>query len=128
MNIIRKALERGLTPANVIAWFSQLWLVHWGRFWGTVALRVKARRLGVRVGKGVAAHGPVGLMRWPGGEISIGDNVQMISSWRRATACTLAAPVRLRVFGPGAAIEIGNGSELSGTSITARSTRISIGR
>ena len=128
MNIIRKALERGLTPANVIAWFSQLWLVHWGRFWGTLALHVKARLLGVRVGRGVAAHGPVGLMRWPGGEISIGDNVQMISSWRRATACTLAAPVRLRVFGPGAAIEVGDGSELSGTSITARSTRISIGR
>ena len=128
MNMLRKALERGLTPANIVCWLSQLWLVRWGRLWGTLALRAKARLLGVRLGRGVAAHGPVGLLRWPGGEISIGDNVQMISSWRRATASTLAAPVRLRVFGPGAAIEIGEGTELSGTSITARSTRITIGK
>ena len=72
MNIFRKALERGLTPANIICWLTQLWLVRWGRLWGTLALRVKARLLGVRLGRGVAAHGPVGLMRWPGGEIGIG--------------------------------------------------------
>lgn len=36
--------------------------------------------------------------------------------------------MRLRVFGPGAAIEIGEGAQLSGTSVTARSQRISIGR
>ena len=128
MNILRKALERGLTPANVLAWGSQQWLNRWGLFWGTLALRAKAPLLGVALGRGVTAHGPVGLMRWPGGEISIGDRVRFISSWRRATACTLAAPCRLRVFGPGAAIAIGEGAELSGTSITARSTRISIGR
>ncbi|WP_308620480.1 acyltransferase [uncultured Desulfovibrio sp.] len=36
--------------------------------------------------------------------------------------------MRLRVFGPGAVIEIGAGAQLSGTSITARSTTVRIGR
>lgn len=88
----------------------------------------KARCLGVRLGRRVRAHGPVGLLRWPGGEIIIGDDVSFISTSRRATACALAWPCRLRVFGPGAVIEIGAGCELSGCSITARSRRIRLGR
>lgn len=67
-------------------------------------------------------------MRWPGGEIIIGDKASFISSWRRATASALAWPCRLRVFGPGARIEIGPGAQLSGASITARSTTIRIGK
>ena len=67
-------------------------------------------------------------MRWPGGRISIGAGVHLISSWRRATASCLAWPVRLRVFGPGASIDIGEASELSGASITARSTAVRVGR
>lgn len=128
MDIFRKALERGLTPANVAAWTSLEAMRCFGSWWGTLRLRVKARLLGVELGAGVTAHGPVGLLRWPGGRISIGAGVSLISSWRRATAACLAWPVRLRVFGPGASIDIGEGAQLSGTSITARSTAVRIGR
>lgn len=128
MNILRKALQRGLTPGNVISCLCLTIMRLWGGCFGTLRLRCKAALLGVALGPGVRAHGPVGLLRWPGGGISIGARVSMISSWRRATAASLAAPVRLRVFGPGASIEIGEGANLNGTSITARSQRIRIGR
>ena len=128
MNILRKALQRGLTPSNIISYVCLESMRLWGAFWGTVRLRCKAALLGVAVGPGTRAHGPVGLLRWPGGSIRIGARASLISSRRRATAASLYAPVRLRVFGPGAAIEIGEGAQLSGTSVTARSQRISIGR
>ncbi|WP_297046178.1 DapH/DapD/GlmU-related protein [uncultured Desulfovibrio sp.] len=128
MDIFRKALQRGLAPANVAAWASLESMRFFGVCWGTLRLRLKARLLGVELGPGVTAHGPVGLMRWPGGIIRIGAGVSLISSWRRATAACLAWPVRLRVFGPGACIEIGAGAQLSGASITARSTTVRLGR
>ncbi len=128
MNMLQKALSRGLTPANIISYASLQVMTRWGRFFGTLRLRCKAALLGVPVGSGVTAHGPVGLMRWPGSHITIGAGTSLISSWRRATAAALATPVRLRTFGPGARIDIGPGAQLSGTSIAARSTTISIGR
>ena len=128
MEFFRKALARGLTPANVASWASLEAMRCFGLCFGTLRLRLKARLLGVELGPGVTAHGPVGLLRWPGGRIRIGAGARLISSWRRATACALAWPVRLRVFGPGACIDIGEGAELSGTSITARSTAIRVGR
>lgn len=128
MDFLKKALKAGLSPANIISWTSLETMRLFGAALGTPRLRMKAALLGVKLGKNVVAHGKVGLLRWPGGEIRIGDNVSLISSWRRATACALAFPVRLRVFGPGAAIDIGEGSQLSGVSITARSQRITIGK
>ena len=128
MEFLRKALQRGLTPANIASYVSLQSMRLWGVFWGTLRLRLKAGLLGVGTGPGVTAHGPVGLLRWPGSHIHIGAGASLISSWRRATAAALAAPVRLRTFGPGARIEIGEGCQLSGTSITARSQRIRLGR
>lgn len=121
-------MQKGLTPVNVICWLSITIMNRAGSLWGTFKLQIKAFFLGVRLGKNVRAHGPVGLIRWPGGKIDIGDNVSIISSWRRATACSLAFPTRLRVFGSGAEIEIESHAQLSGTSITARSTKIHIGK
>ena len=128
MNILRKALQRGLTPSNIISYLCLESMRLWGAFWGTARLRCKAALLGVAVGPGTRAHGPVGLLRWPGGSIRIGARASLISSWRRATAASLPGPVRLRVFGPGAAIEIGEGAQLRVTSETERSQRIRIGR
>lgn len=127
MEMLRKALARGLTPANVASWAALEAMRRFGLDFGTLRLRLKARLFGVELGPGVTAHGPVGLMRWPGGSIRIGRDARLISSWRRATASCLAWPVRLRVFGPGASIDIGEGAELSGTSITARSTAVRVG-
>lgn len=74
MNILRKALQRGLTPANVTSYVCLQVMRIWGAFWGTLRLRCKAFCLGAAVGPGVRAHGPVGLLRWPGSTISIGAN------------------------------------------------------
>ena len=75
MNMLQKALSRGLTPANIISYASLQIMTRWGRFFGTLRLRCKAALLGVPVGSGVTAHGPVGLMRWPGSHITIGAGV-----------------------------------------------------
>lgn len=128
MSFFSKIQKYELNFPNIVSWLSLKTLYLWGNLWGSLRLRIKARILGVRLGKNVSAHGKVCLLRWPGGKIAIGDNVSLISSARRATASSLAFPVRLRVFGSGASIDIGAGSQLSGTSITARSCRISIGK
>ena len=129
MNLWQKILRcGGLTPGNVISYLSLQHMYFWGKVLGTLRLRCKAVLLGVRLGQGVRAHGPVGLLRWPGSHIEIGDGVSIISSWRRSTACTLAAPTRLRTFGPKAVISIGAACELSGTSIAVRSTAVTLGR
>ena len=128
MGFWKKAISRGLTPSNIICWSFIKCGDSLGSFWGTIRLRLKAPLLGVKLGASVKAHGSVSLVRWPGGEISVGDNVSIISSWKRATSAALAHPTRLRVFGPGAKIEIGYGSQLSGASITARSKLIRIGK
>lgn len=128
MNFFAKARQRGLSASNVMSWLGIRSQSIFSGIFGTFALRVKARLFGVKLGRNVTAYGPVCLMRWPGGRIEIGGNVQIVSSWRRATACPLAFPTRMRVFGPGAAIEIGDGCQLSGTSICARSTTIRLGK
>lgn len=128
MSFLKKALERGLTLPNVSSYLSLEIMRRWGACTGTLRLRLKAALLGVQLGRGVTAHGPVALMRWPGSRIVIGDNVHFISSWRRASAAALAHPVRLRVFGSKASISLGDGCELSGSSITCRSTSVTLGR
>lgn len=127
-SFLSKALERGLTPSNVAGYAGHVALNLWGRLVSTPLFRLKARLLGVKLGRGVRAHGAVGLMRWPGSSIVLGDGVSLVSSWRRATAAALSHHVRLRTFGPGARIELGEGCELSGTSIACRSTSVVFGR
>lgn len=124
----KKALARGLTPGNIASWCSLEAMRRFGVFFGTLRLRVKARLLGVKLGAGCTAHGPVGLLRWPGSAIEIGRNASFISSWRRATAAAIGHPVRLRTFAPGARIEIGDGCQFTGASVTCRSTSITFGR
>lgn len=126
MSVWRKAIERGVSPSNIISWLGLKFLAWQGL--GSLRLRLKCQLLGVELGRNVKASGSVCLLRWPGGRIRIGDNASLVSSWRRSTAAALAFPVRLRVFGPGAFIDIGPNCELSGTSITARSTKIALGK
>lgn len=128
MNKFKKAIELGLSPQNIFSYACLEISRLWGVFYGSLRLRIKAGIFGVDIGRGVKAHGPVCIMRRPGGKISIGRKVSIISSWRRSTACALAWPTRLRVFGKGAVIDIGDFTELSGASITARSKTIRIGR
>ncbi|MBR6467076.1 MAG: acyltransferase, partial [Desulfovibrio sp.] len=78
-DFLKKALARGLTPGNVASWLSLEAMRRFGAFFGTIRLRVKARLLGVKLGAGCTAHGPVGLLRWPGSSIEIGRNASFIS-------------------------------------------------
>ncbi len=125
---LKKALARGLTPGNVASWCTLEAMRRFGVLVGTLRLRAKAKLFGVKLGAGCTAHGPVGLMRWPGSAIVIGRGCSFISSWRRATAAAIGHPVRLRTFAPGARIEIGDGCQFTGASITCRSTAIAFGR
>lgn len=128
MNVWQKARARGLSLPNICSYVcirGHAWL---SGLWGTARLRAKAALLGVELGANVRCWGPVLLARWPGSRITVGAGVSIISSSRRATACTLHAPTRLRTHGPEAHIELAEGVQLSGASITARSTRIYIGR
>ena len=127
-NFFKKALKAGPTFPNVISWICQKIILIWGNFWGTLFLHIKAAFLGIELGKNILANGPVSLIRWPGGKISIGNNVSIISGLRRVTACAPAFPTRFRVFGKGAEILIGDGSEINCVSIVARSQKIEIGK
>lgn len=126
-NKLRKALERGLSPQDYAAYAAIEVQRRFSAFSGTLALRLKACLWGIELGHGVTACGPVIIGRWPGSRISIGNECSLVSSSRRATASTLAAPVRFRTFSAGACIELEQGVELSGTSLACRSTRIHIG-
>lgn len=127
-NILKKIRACGLTPQNALSYAAiRISNILCG-LWGGVRLRIKAALLGVEVGCGVRCFGPVILGRWPGSRIRIGSNASIISTARRATAATVHAPTRLRTHGSGACIELAEGVELTGASITARSTSIRIGK
>jgi acetyltransferase-like isoleucine patch superfamily enzyme len=80
----------------------------------------------IRCGRSPDVYGRV-IVRSPRGKIRLGNRVSLISSSWRSSPSGVSHPVRLRTFGPTARIEIGDGSGLSGGSITARSQTIRIG-
>lgn len=124
---IRRAVRQGATWQDVCAYLAIVGQRKWSVFSGTLALRIKAALMGIELGRGVTACGPVILGRWPGSRICLGDETSIISSPRRATACTIFAPARLRTFSSSAAIELERGVQLNGTAISARSHTIRIG-
>ncbi len=127
-NRLHKALQRGLTLQDCLAWAAVAVQRAWSGFWGLRRLRFKAWLFGVEVGPDVSCWGPVILGRGPGSRIRIGRGCSLVSGSRRCTASTLFAPVRLRTFSASAQILLDEGVELSGTSVTARSKTVRIGR
>lgn len=125
---VRRAIEQRVTLQDVLAYMAISVQRCWSQGLGTAFLRLKGVLFGVKVGKGVTACGRVTLGRWPGSEITIGAHSSLISSSRRCTASTLFAPVRFRTFAPTARILLAEGVQLNGTSLTARSRTISIGK
>lgn len=128
MNILRKALQRGLTPANVTSYVCLQVMRIWGAFWGTLAPALQGLLPGRGSGSGRARSRACGPVALAGQHNQHRRKRQPDFFLAAATAATLAAPVRLRTFGPAAAILIGEGAQLSGTSITARSQHIVLGR
>lgn len=127
-DFVQKAVARGISLPNILSYCCIKGSALLSGWWGLVRLRVKSCLFGVNVGAGVRCAGPVILARWPASEISIGTGCSLISSSQRATAGTIFAPVRLRTHGPDAKIILEEGVELSGTSITARSQTIHVGK
>lgn len=91
---------------------------------------VRARHLfraqGVRLEGAVTCYGVPIVQRTHNSEISIGNRVTLCSD-SRYTALGVSKPVILRTLRPGARLEIGNETGLSGTVICA-SKSITIGR
>jgi acetyltransferase-like isoleucine patch superfamily enzyme len=93
----------------------------------TAVFRLSCLWHGVRCGSSPEVYGRV-LIRSPRGTITIGNRVQFISSVWRSSAAGVSHPVRLRTFAPSARIIFGDGSGMSGGSVTARSRTIRIGK
>jgi acetyltransferase-like isoleucine patch superfamily enzyme len=96
-----------------------------GTFISSLIFKIRCFYLRIPYGKNLEVYGFVNI-RCPGGGITIGNDVQLISSSWRCTASTLTAPVRLRTIDPGAYIYLGDKCGLNGTSLTCRSTSITI--
>ncbi|MCT4616235.1 MAG: acyltransferase [Marinifilaceae bacterium] len=91
-----------------------------------VIFKIKAFLWNVKYGKNIKCYGSVFLNRGHLSSISIGDNCLLISGKRRGTACSIYSPVKFRTY-KGGKIIIKDDVELSGTSITVRSTSCTIG-
>lgn len=93
----------------------------------TILFRFKCAFFGVTPGKNLDVYGPV-ILRAPGGGVEIGSGVTLVSSSWRCSASALAHPVRLRILGFSGRIVLEDGCGLNGTSITARSKTVRVGR
>ena len=92
--------------------------------------KIKCFVRGIDCGKNIEVYGNV-LIRGPG-KIVIGNQVQLISTSWRASASSLSSKVKLRTYLPADKsknqIILEDGVGLNGTSITARSGTIHIGK
>ena len=80
--------------------------------------RLRLRTSGIRVGKGVVVTGIPVIDPWPRSEITIGNEVSLVSCCF-ATALGVNHPVVLRTLAPAATIRIGDRVGISGGSICA---------
>jgi acetyltransferase-like isoleucine patch superfamily enzyme len=103
------------------------WIRGWPRFKGTLGYWFLQRWFDVEQSEFPQVFGTPQIAKAPGSRIVIGRGVIMVSSSMRATSATLQGPVRLRTLNHSAAIVIGDGVSLNGTSITAHSRTIHIG-
>lgn len=104
-----------------------IWRRAWPRLWGTLGYLVLKQWFGVEHAALPQVFGVLQLAKTPGAKIVLGRDVVLVSSSMRATAATLQGPVRLHALSETAAIVIGDGVGLNGSSITARSRTIRIG-
>jgi len=95
---------------------------------GTLLLKFKAFIFGVKIRGPVKCFGPIHIARAVNSEIILGKNVHIVSSSFRCTASSLFAPARFKTLSKTAKIIIDDNVGLNGTSITARSKTIHIGK
>ncbi len=126
--ILHRLKQYQLSPANICSWLCIRAQYIFSALLGTFLLYMKAKCFGVRLGKACRAWGNVILSRWPDSHIELGNHVHMVASSRRSTAASLALPTRLRTLSPASSLHIGDECELTGVSITVRSTSIHLGK
>jgi len=96
-------------------------------FIGTLRFLMKAQVFGLKVERGAKCYGNVHVLRAPGSEISIGKNVNIVSSSWKSTSSSLFAVTKFRTWSKTAKIIIGDNVGLNGTSISVRSKMVRIG-
>jgi len=96
------------------------------RIFSTFVFYCKCALYGVGVQRGAKVWGKIFITRFPGSEISIGENIRIISSAYRY-ANNIFTQSKLRTMSTTASIKIGNGVSFNSISVTARSQNISIG-
>jgi acetyltransferase-like isoleucine patch superfamily enzyme len=94
-------------------------------FWFRTAVPLRVRADGVRAFRGVRFFGMPIIARAPGSSIELGE-ASVLCSDSRYTALGVSHPVILRTLSPGALIQIGANTGISGASICA-ATGITIG-
>lgn len=94
-------------------------------WWSTLTFVIRARVLGVQLGKRPAIWGKCSIIRFPGSTVQIGDNFRSVGNWMRATASTVNA-TRIKTLSSTARVAIGSNVGVNGTSITCRSSYIVI--
>ena len=88
---------------------------------------IKSKFYGVTYAGGGSIFGRIDLTRAPYSSIKIGKDVVMVSSSWRSSSSAIFAPVKIQTHSSSAKIEIGDKVGMNGTSIVARSRKISIG-
>jgi acetyltransferase-like isoleucine patch superfamily enzyme len=88
---------------------------------------IKSKFYGVDYAGGGRVFGRIDITRAPYSSIKIGKDVVMVSSSWRSSSSSIFAPVKIHTHSSSAKIEIGDKVGMNGTSIVARSCKISIG-
>ncbi|MCX5696362.1 MAG: acyltransferase [Candidatus Omnitrophica bacterium] len=96
-------------------------------FFGMLEFLCKAYLFGINLKGKVRCWGRIHILRFPQSEITIGNNVAIVSSSLRCSSSSIYAPVKLSTLSKTAKIIIGDEVGLNGTSITARSRIIHVG-
>ena len=88
---------------------------------------IKSKFHGLNYAGEGSIFGRIDITRAPYSSIKIGKNVVMVSSSWRSSSSSIFAPVKIHTHSSSAKIEIGDKVGINGTSIVARSRKISIG-
>ena len=93
----------------------------------TFVFLIKSKFYGVRYAGGGSFFGRIDITRAPYSSIKVGKDVVMVSSSWRSSSSSIFAPVKIHTHSSTSIIEIGDKVGMNGTSIVARSRKISIG-
>ncbi|MBM3249752.1 MAG: acyltransferase [Candidatus Omnitrophica bacterium] len=125
---IKKITELLSSPADFFSYTYILVQKAYSGFTGTFMLGVKSFIFGIKLGQGAVSYGPIHLMRAPKSQITIGSNLQNVSSSLRSSTGSIFAPTKLKTLTKTARIIIEDNVGLNGTSIIARSKTILVGK